>query len=338
MRSTQILFARAMELIERAENILCVSPELPDGDSVSSCAAFRLFLSSRKKFVALWCVDPIPTSPLMRSLPGVEAFNARFPDTVTWDLVVAFDYGDTERLHLPIRIAESVPLLGFDHHASATFRGRRGLSVIDAKSSSTTLLLYKFFRAMKHPISSDLAWCLLVGLGTDTQFFRNSLATPEAFRAASELMRKGASLARLSELMSPQYSRKTIIAWREALGRLEVFGNTAFLVTTEDYMRERNFSYRDFAGAVNALLIYIKDIHVLATITAEHGEWRGSLRSPSGAVNVAEIAELFGGGGHASAAGFISSLPPEEIKQKISEYANYHTQDSGMEQTRKASA
>lgn len=315
-------FARARALIEPARRVLCVSPENPDGDSVSSCVAFRLFLEAQGKTAALWCMDPVPLTPVMQSLDGVESFLTAFPSDTEWDLLVGFDYGAVERLHIPDAVLLKVPLLGFDHHVSGSFRAPRGFAVVDPQASSATLLLWKFFRAVRYPLSPEIAHALLVGLCTDTRFFRNALTTQEALRVAGDLMRRGASLQRVNELMSPRYSLHTMEIWRLVLGRLEVRGGRAVIAISYEHRMLWRATKRDIMSAVGAGIEHVRELEVLAVLLEqEEGMWQCALRSPSGTVNVASIAETFGGGGHAGAAGFTTALSRDEIRKRIFEYS-----------------
>lgn len=310
-------FAVVAELVERAGHVLCVSPEDPDGDSISSCAAFRLFLLAHGKAVTLWCKDEIPDNPLMRSLPGVEHFCTEIPDKVP-DLIVAFDYGSTDRLYLPHSLLAQSAFIGFDHHVSARSLIPGALAIVDHRASSTTLLLWQFFRAVGYRISQDIAWCLLVGLCTDTQFFRNSLTTPAALRMAANLAERGASLSQLSKLMRPHYSMATVSAWGEALAhRVQIHDGVALLAFSQEDFAQCEATHRDVASLVGSLLQHLEGIRVTALITEKDGQWQGSLRSPTDTVNVAKLAERFGGGGHSGAAGFTSGLSLEKICEML---------------------
>jgi phosphoesterase RecJ-like protein len=100
-------------------------------------------------------------------------------------------------------------------------------------------------------------------------------------------------------------------------------GRVAWLTTTSDLMAEADATEEDLDGIVNYPLA-VGEIEVVAFFKEiSPGVFRISLRS-KGQVNVAKVAEKFGGGGHRNASG--CTIKGE--LSKISEQVVSHLQET----------
>jgi phosphoesterase RecJ-like protein len=101
-----------------------------------------------------------------------------------------------------------------------------------------------------------------------------------------------------------------------ALSRLERFGAVTWMSVTRQDMERCGALEEDCEGLVNyALGISGVEVAIFLREVAQE-RIRVSIRS-KGAVNVAEIAEKFGGGGHECAGGFSTEGPVQEAAQRV---------------------
>jgi phosphoesterase RecJ-like protein len=122
------------------------------------------------------------------------------------------------------------------------------------------------------------------------------------------------------------YSLSRIKLLNLALDSIELSknGKLSIMTLTKDMFDETHTQSEDVDGLINYAK-RIEDVEVAALIQEQHnGKKRSktpnrfhvSLRS-DGAVDVAAIASLFGGGGHSSAAGFSIESTLSNIKSRI---------------------
>lgn len=240
-----------------------------------------------------------------------------------WDLIVVVDTADLALLgsfykdHLDL--FSEVPILNVDHHISNTQHGQ--LQLIDPTAASATEVLYNWFTqepTMKDRITPDMATLLLTGLITDTRSFQNPNTTPRSLEVAAELLEKG---ARQQEIIQHVYKTKplsTLKIWGRALNHIQIDPAARIVwssISKED-LAEMEANSKETHGILDELISTIPDadIHVLFT-ELEEGGLKASMRS-SAAVDSSVLAgRVFGGGGHARAAGF-----------KVSQFDNFQLQ------------
>lgn len=326
------LFAGAMSKLSFVKSALLVSPEIPDPDSIFSMLAFREFLHRQRTVwgekisCELYCPDAIPHNALYQTAQPLcdapEMFTQAQPNTIP-DLCVLFDYGDFARTHIDItRAKENTFFLGFDHHPQTPGFPSNGLEIIDAHASSTTTLLWKFFRYAKFRPNPDVATILLAGLAADTGKFSNSLANTESFEIAGQLMRAGARYAEILDLMQPRITHATFIARGIAANRLWFYeddpASFAFLWFSQKNLQEWHVEEKDILPLMGQIQ-HIQGVQV-AVIYHElaSGVWHCSIRTnPDCKIMAIDIAKQLGGGGHAHAAAFDSKEWPSTISVQI---------------------
>ena len=237
-----------------------------------------------------------------------------------YDLVIVVDSAELSLLGSAytenIDLFQSTPILNIDHHISNTRFGQ--LQLIDPTCASATEVLFSWFSS--HPkwkdlITPDIATLLLTGLITDTRSFQNPNTTPRSLEVAANLLDLG---ARQQEIIQHIYKTKplsTLKIWGRALNQIQFDPETKIVwssISRED-LTEMGATSKESAGILDELISTIPDADVHALFTEiEDGGFKASLRS-STAIDVNKAAgRLFGGGGHARAAGF-----------KIKQYGNF---------------
>jgi len=101
-----------------------------------------------------------------------------------------------------------------------------------------------------------------------------------------------------------------------ALSNLQREGNLAWIWVTHEQMEKVQAKEEDCEGLVNYALA-IQDVQVAAFLRElPDGRYRVSLRS-KGEVNVAAVAETFGGGGHECASGCSLEGPLSAAVERI---------------------
>ncbi len=205
-------------------------------------------------------------------------------------------------------------LINIDHHASG--RAFANVNWIDPQAVATAEMVYRLAREAGASISPEIATCLYTAVLTDTGSFMFGGTNENTFALARELVLAGADPAQCARNVYFAQSTAKMRLLGAALSHLHRRGNIAWFWITQSEMKMFHAKDEDCEGLVNyALSIHDAQVAALFRETKE-GRVRVSLRS-KGKVNVATIAEKFGGGGHESASGCSLDGPLENAISRI---------------------
>jgi phosphoesterase RecJ-like protein len=165
-------------------------------------------------------------------------------------------------------------------------------------------MIYNLCKAIGVRVTREIAECVYTALITDTGSFHYANTTERTFKVASELVRAGVKPAKLAQAVFGSYPWGKIRLTSLVLSTVErdPTGRVAWLRQTLDMQQAAGASEEDADGFVNYPLSCGEVEAVAFLKETQPGLYRVSLRS-KGDVNVARIAERFGGGGHRNAAG-----------------------------------
>ncbi len=296
-------FDQAKNLIEHSQNILLTMHERMDGDDGGSVLALLHQLEKMGKNVEAAIKKGVPKS--LSFLPGSH----KIKDDINhenFDLVITCGCGEKKRTGSEKITALNAPFINIDHHPDNKMFGN--VNVVDAGKSSVAELVYDFFKHSGWKVTKEVATCLLTGIITDTGSFRHSNTQGSTFKAAGELMRKGADLNLIIKNTYKNKTEKDLTAWGKA------FKNTYFdeqskviyaVMTEEDIKKlDSNLPQNVFEGFVETLNT-VPQAKFAMFLKQDGNIIKGSLRSETKkGVDVSEVARVFGGGGHKLAAGF----------------------------------
>jgi phosphoesterase RecJ-like protein len=295
---------KVAEALRNAKRVLCVMHAHPDGDACGSTLGLALALRELGKDVTLFCHTEVPYN--FRFLAGLEHLVREVPPAVIFDATTVCDVGASSRIGpgLPER-ARLGTFLNIDHHLTSDDFG--DLNYVDAEAASVGVLIARILRAMGHPLSKDVAMALYVSVMTDTGSFRYSSTNPEAMRVAADLIEAGANPWDVSSAIYEQQPVARLQLLREVLGTLKVSADGMFACITVPYaVRMAAAGNEDLTDGFINFARGIRGVEVAAQFTepapGSADPWSLSFRS-RGRVNVARVAQAFGGGGHHNAAG-----------------------------------
>lgn len=249
-----------------------------------------------------------------------------------YDLVIVLDTADLSLLgdilaDFPDLLYET-PTISIDHHPTNSYFAK--VNWVDMTSTSTAEMLVSLIESLGRQetlLDADIATCLLTGLITDTDSFQNMNTTPKSLTVAAQLIAAG---ARQQEIVEKIYRTKRFITlklWGKILSNIQENRELRFAWATlrESEMREVGADPDESKGGlIDELLKSIANVDFVFLLSEKGEEIHGSLRSVKPSYNVAEIAKLFGGGGHVPAAGFALNgtldQQEEQIIRKITEF------------------
>jgi len=309
--------------IKEADHILLASHSNPDGDAVSSLLALGLAIGKLGQKTTIYNASPIPA--VYRFLPSVERIVRHIKKVNTYDVALILDCGNLPRIGDASSTVSQIPMvINIDHHISNT--GFGDIQLIDPMACSTAEIVYRLIKAMDINIDTAIATSLYTGILTDTGSFRFSSTNQAAFAISQEMAQLGVEPHEVAQQVYGTYSLGRIKLLYLALDSIEISdnGKLSIMTVTGTMFAETKTQPEDVDGMINYAR-RIEDVKVAALIqeqrngkTDSNGQhhYHVSLRS-DGSVDVAAIAGSFGGGGHASAAGFQAETTLAKLKTDI---------------------
>ncbi len=302
-------FTKAYNLICKSNKIILTTHYHPDGDALGSICSLSLLLENLKKeYIAI--VDNIPDNFLF--IPGIQNLtklnDLQQINIKDFDLIITLDFSEISRspIYEYIKKAKKLNLqiINFDHHLNNEQFG--SINIVNTKSSSTTYLIYKFFKTNKLSITSEIATAILTGILTDTDHLSNSNTTEQAIEACSDLILKGAQLYKITYNTKVNKDIEVMKLWGDVLSRLQINPkwNIAYTIITQQDLKKHNQPMEAIEGLPNFLNSLYGPKAVLVLREQEDGTIRGSLRTNRENINLEKLAKKLGGGGHKKASGF----------------------------------
>ena len=202
----------------------------------------------------------------------------------------------------------------FDHHPDAPGDISGDHEVVRSVGSTTTILV-DIFQRRNIEISVDEATLLLMAIHEDTGSFTFDSTTPDDLDAAVWLMRQGAQLNLLSQFIAQELSSYELGLLNDMINGAATYtiqGVDLVIakLSVKDYVNEfarlvRKFMVMENLDALFALARMGDRVYLIA-------------RSRIPEVNVGNIAQEFGGGGHASAASAtVKGMTLVEVEEKL---------------------
>lgn len=306
-------------LIGESKKILITSHENPDGDALGSMLSFGLGLIKLDKEVVFYSKDGVPE--ILDFLPhSKQIINSLDSLSGPFDIAFAVDCTGTYRAGKEFeRYAKSENCLNvviIDHHE--TTGSNADLHILDKRASSTGMIIHRILKSLDIEIDKPIAENIYTTIISDTGSFNYSNTSSETFRVAAELVEAGADPSQISQALYENEPLKKLELFKLVIPTLDITKNRniASIYVDKNMFEETGTTREDTEGMVN-IPRSIKGIEVAILLRQEKGEdWKISLRS-KGRVNVAKIAESFGGGGHARAAGCSLKGSISEVKSEI---------------------
>lgn len=301
-----------LEEIKKAESIVILTHENPDGDAVGSSIAMYLGLKEIGKTPDII----IPEFPrAFENLPGIENIKKE-SDIENYDLAIALDTASIKMLNGYSKYFEDAKTkIVIDHHSSNTMFG--DYNYVDQDSPACAQLLLVLFNYFNIEVSKEIGTAILAGIITDTGGFRYDGVTAETFELVAALCKKGVKVSKVYQKVFASTSKSKFFLHRIALDRLELLDNEkiAFTYITKKDENSVGAENGDYDGIVEQGRD-IEGVEISIFLRETEKGIKASLRSKD-YVNVSELCRIFGGGGHIRAAGCTIPGTIEQVKTQI---------------------
>jgi bifunctional oligoribonuclease and PAP phosphatase NrnA len=304
------MLGQVLKEIEQRNRFILTSHARPDGDAVGSVLACAAILNQMGKSAEIVMHDGVPT--IYKPLPFTECVRQSESINGHYEAAILLECDSIQRTR--IQGLERQFLISIDHHA--TGKPFADVNWIEPSACATAEMIFWLAREAGVTITPDIATCLYTAVLTDTGAFCFLGTSERTFALAQELVHAGADPARIAQ--SVYFSNRTakMRLLGLALSSLHRENNLAWMHITREQMDQVDAREEDCEGLVNYALS-IEGIEVAMFLREiEPHRWRVSLRS-KGAVDVAEVASYFGGGGHTCASGFSIEGPLSVVTERI---------------------
>ncbi len=310
MTSNAALIEPLLQVFRSTPRFLLTSHARPDGDAVGSVLALAGILEQFGCEVDIVLADPVPL--IYQSLPGVHRI--RQASTVVPEFpCILLECDSIERTGL-IGLADAF-LINIDHHASGRAFG--ALNWIDPTACAVGAMIYAIAQSSAVEITPAMATCLYTAILSDTGSFTYDGTNAGTFALAHDLTVSGAQpgqIARDIYFSSPEGKVRLLGA---ALSRMRREDRIAWSWITLEDMQKASAEIEDCEGVVNHLIgVSGVEAAVFLREVEDADRYRLSLRS-KGSLDVAKVAEHFGGGGHRTASGCTLQGPLEDAANRV---------------------
>ncbi len=298
-----------LDFLRSRDKFLILTHLSPDADGLGASIALAFALETLGKKTVLLDKDPVPRH--CSFLPGQHRFHT-FESFRAAGFAIQdfrnFVLVDCNSMHRVVGSRETLSARDFngtvaviDHHE--TERSFGDIRWIEPAAAATGLMVYYLVKALGVCITGEMAVNLYTAVSLDTGNFRYENTAPEVLRVAADLVEMGARPAVIYRELYESWSRGRFKLFVGVLETLEISDSVAITLVTRKMFDETGSSPEEVETFVSFPRI-MRDIKVSALFRElDDNYFKVSLRSRDG-IDVARVAEGFGGGGHKNAAGY----------------------------------
>ncbi len=291
----------------------------PDGDALGSLLGFtHLADAAGLVTVSAWPA-PHAVAHHYRSIPGLDRGVSASAFPTYPQTMMTFDCGSLGRL-VELKpaaqyAAANGELVVLDHHVSNDAYG--SINAISPTAAATAVVVRELASELGWELNFKAAWCLYVGLVTDTGKFQYQSVTPAVFALAEELAAFGLPLAGISRELFDEHRFAYVRLAADALSRAELDEERRFVSTSVSMADLKRFDvgYEEAEGLIDWIRT-TAEAEVACVLKEAPEGFRVSLRSVE-LVDVGAIAAALGGGGHRLASGFTMRASAGEVRAAV---------------------
>lgn len=310
-----------VDLVRRHQSFLLTTHVRPDGDGLGSMLGLGETLERMGKKVRIVIASPLPPRYDFLNADGrIKQFQPPGDDLRSVDAVVVMDTGTWGQLgdFGPFLKSLNVDKMVIDHHLTQDDLGGPGL--VDTSAEAAGRLSWEAIGALGQPLTPTSASALLAALAMDTGWFRHSNTTSATFALAADLVKAGARPEILYDALFERNTLGRLKLMGLALSRLQVEagGKIAFTEILKDDYEATGAIPADTEDLVNFPRSIVGVEVGLLFMEQLRGGIKVSFRA-RGKVNVGQVAEQFGGGGHRLASGATLNVALGEARARVLE-------------------
>lgn len=316
--SENVSFDQIGQVLQDHDTFAVISHVRPDGDAIGSILALGHALERMGKKVRFLNQDGCPESLLfLRGSEKVEVSAEAVELQV--DVAICLDTAAKTRVgEDSFKVVEAAgTVVNIDHHVSNP--GYGDFNYVDDSYPATGQIVYDLLKHLDLPISEISRDSIYVATSTDTGSFQYPGTTQATYEMAADLVSLGLDVGQINQLTYDNQPYRKVELMRSLLNTLERSddGQIAWCHLKGETKAELSLIDDDTEGMID-ILRSIQGV-IVAVFFEElgGGEIRVSMRSKDRRINCSEICGVFGGGGHALAAGIRMAGPIEDAQSKV---------------------
>ena len=295
------------QLLLSKNNILIITHTNPDGDTLCSAAALCSALRRAGKRANLFRNPAVTT----KYMPHVEKYFA--PKSFKSKYIVSVDVA-TEKMFA--EGFDGAIDLCIDHHPTNSHYAKKELVCPDKAACGEIVLAV--IKEMCGGITQEEADLLYIAVTTDTGCFQYLNTNAATFRAAAELLEYGADTGMVNVKFFSKASRARLKLEGMIYSTMGFYrdGKISVAIITKEMLRQAGAGEED-CDDLAGLAGRAEGASVNITIRErDNGSSKVSVRTGRD-VSSSDICAVFGGGGHAMAAGCTIDCPPEKARDML---------------------
>jgi len=298
--------------IRDSRRIAVTSHLRPDGDSLCTSLALAFAAQLLDKEAAIINRDKTPYP--FRMFPDCKKIQIGQIYPKAFDAVILLECADVSRSGQ--ENLDGYFKINIDHHYSNDRYA--DIDWVEPKVSAVGEMAFALCRKLEVALTPQIANHLYCAIVSDTGSFQFSNTTAKAFEVCHQLVQAGANPIQISEALFHNNLPEKVKLLGQVLSTLEMnkAGDIAVITMFRKDLRALHLSEIDTED-ITTLARTIKGISVVLFFKEmDKQTFRVSIRS-KGQAHAAAIAEHFGGGGHAHAAGFTVYGPYSRLIKEI---------------------
>jgi len=312
------VFEQVCRRLGAAQTLLCVTHRQPDGDGLGAMVALTLAARAAGRNAHMLLAEEVPRRYAFlfadEEVAGLPDFGALAESA---DAIVILDTSAPAQLgELQATLtAHSEKTIVIDHHATVGQLG--AVQWIDTSAAATAVMVSEALEALGWPVRLPAAEALMTAVASDTGWLRFANTDSRCLHAVARWLDIGIRPDRLYQRLYQAARPQRLKLLGRMLESLELHcaDRLAVMVIRLEDFAATGAGPDETENLVNEAL-RIGTVETAILLVGTEDGVRVSLRSRD-AVNVAEIAERFGGGGHQRAAGLRLAEDIDAVKDKL---------------------
>ncbi|WP_455383280.1 DHH family phosphoesterase [Salinispira pacifica] len=297
---------------------IIISHADPDGDCIGSSLALASVLRRTGNQALLLNPGPFDREEIK---PFAGQFLEHLPEEVRGQdpapRVVVLDASTLDRIGDIRDEISGLTVAAIDHHSSGDPFG--DVRYVDPSSPSTSYLIQRLVEALGLSLEREEADQLMFALATDTGYFRFlDESAGDVLCGAGRLLDAGASPSRTYYQMFGGRSLESRRLLAILLRRTRAYFGGRLLISWQTRRDAARFGEENRDSmSFYQLLMTTRDCQIIVFLRDVDGKsCTGSLRSLED-IDVGRVAQEYGGGGHARAAGFLARKPLSRVRKEL---------------------
>jgi bifunctional oligoribonuclease and PAP phosphatase NrnA len=311
---------KAINAIRQAKSVAVAAHINPDGDTIGSLLSLGLGLGRLGKKVELISYDGVPKKYV--GLPGSAGIKKNLSKKV--DLAITVDCNSPEMVGPPLEAfrKKAGMILAVDHHQIR--EPFEDIAVIDPRAAAVGEMVYYILKKLNVAIDREIAMNILTSLIVETNSFRFPNVKASTFDICAKVMRTGVEYSKLVDTVFWANERETAVLSGIFMARCKFLCKGRLAWTSARLSDFRKVGGKDEdVDALPDVIRSIKGVDIAVFFREKSAQkLRVSLRSKKN-INIAKLAQEYGGGGHSDVAGCSIKNSPRTISEFIARARKY---------------